>query len=517
MPPTVWDGRTPLCPTVIVRVPADLELMPDSANLALSGVSGLDSVLGGGFPKGQISLLRGASGVGKTTLGLQFLLEGARQGESVLYLGTSETEQDIRLVAKSHGWSLEGVSVHHHEHRTVSAEQTMLHPAEVELPRTMESLLSVVRKVSPSRLVIDSLAEFRVLAGDELWYRRQLMTLKQYFADQACTVVLIEILDGSQPVLDSIVSGVVELERTTPDYGADRRRLRVSKIRGQEFSTGRHDYVIRRGGLVVFPRLTAAEHRQPTPSEPISTGLPRMDEMLRGGLTRGTSVLLLGPSGTGKSLMGTQLAVAAAGRGEKSALFIFDERVQTLFQRAEGTGLPLRQHVDEGTIQIRQVDPAELTSGEFSHLARSLVEDEGIRLLLVDSLNGYAYAMPGEKFLSLHLHELTSYLNQKGVTAVFTATQHGLVSGNASQPFDVSYVADTILLFRHFEHAGRLHKALSVYKSRGGPHETSIRQLRIGPDGLSLGEPLRKFQNILAGMPEFIGDRLHAAEDQEDI
>jgi circadian clock protein KaiC len=490
--------------------------MQTSRGFASSGVPGLDQVLGGGFPSGQVSLLRGASGVGKTTLSLQFLMEGARIGEAALYLGTSETEQDIRHVAASHGWSLQGVSLHHHEHQSVEVEQTMLHPAEVELPRTIDSMLSIVKEISPKRVVIDSLAEFRVLARDELWYRRQLMTLKQFFSNEDCTVLLIELGDGSQPVLDSIVSGVVQLDRTTPLYGPDRRRLRVSKIRGQQFTTGFHDYVIHTGGLEVFPRLTAAEHRQPAPRGQISTGMPGMDTMLGGGLTRGTSILLLGPSGTGKSVMATRLAVAAAERGERSALFVFDERVQTLFQRAEGIGLPLEKYCEKNLIQIRQIDPAELTSGEFSHTVRSLVEDEGIQLLVIDSLNGYAYAMPQEQLLSLHLHELASYLNQKGVTSIFTATQHGLVSPHGDQPFDVSYLADTVILFRHFEFGGQLHKAVSVYKSRGGPHETAVREFTIDSGGIRLGEPLKAFRGILSGVPEFLGEVLDGANGEDE-
>jgi circadian clock protein KaiC len=482
--------------------------MHNSRGFASSGIPGLDQVLGGGFPSGQISLLRGASGVGKTTLGLQFLMEGARRGEAALYLGTSETAQDIRHVAASHGWSLRGVTLHHHAHESVEFEQTMLHPAEVELPRTMDSMLSIVKQVSPKRAVIDSLAEFRVLARDELWYRRQLMILKQFFSNEDCTVLLIELSDGTQPVLDSIVSGVVELGRTTPLYGPDRRRLRVSKIRGQQFTTGYHDYDIRTGGLEVFPRLTAAEHRQPSPRGQSSTGMARMDTMLGGGLTRGTSILLLGPSGTGKSVMATRLAVAAAERGERSALFVFDERVQTLFQRSEGIGLPLEKYCEKDIIQIRQIDPAELTSGEFTHTVRILVEQEGIQLLIIDSLNGYAYAMPQEQLLSVHLHELASYLNQKAVTSIFTATQHGLIAPYAEQPFDVSYVADTVILFRHFEFGGQLRKAVSVYKSRGGPHETAIREFTIDTDGIRLGEPLRAFRGILSGAPEFLGEVL---------
>jgi circadian clock protein KaiC len=482
--------------------------MPGPNENTGSGIAGLDFVLGGGFPRGQLSLLRGASGAGKTTLSLQFLIEGARSGESVLYVGTSETERDIRRIALSHGWTLEGVVLHHHVAPQVGLDQTMLHPAEVELPQTIESMLALVKQNSPTRLVIDSLTEIRVLARDELWYRRQLMTLKEYFADNRCTVLLTNIDVDERAALDSIVNAVVELEQITPLYGPDRRRLRVAKVRGQDYSTGYHDYRIRTGGLEVFPRLAAAEHRQRFATEQFSTGVPQLDTMLCGGLTRGTSTLLLGPSGTGKSVMATQLLVAAAERGEQCAFFVFDERVQTLFQRAEGIGLALQRHVDEGRIDVRQIDPAELTSGEFSHTAKDLVENHGLRMLIIDSLNGYAYAMPEEDLLSVHLHELISYLSQQAVTSIFTMTQHGLVSELVQQPFDVSYVADAVILFRPFEFAGQVHKAISVYKNRSGPHESSIRELKIGPGGVEVSDVLRQFQGILSGAPQFIGDKL---------
>lgn len=476
---------------------------------AQTGIAGLDRVLGGGFPRGQIHLIRGASGAGKTTLSLQFLMEGARRGEPVLYLGTSETEQEIQLIAKSHGWSLDGITLHRHDSPSFS-DQTMLHPAEIELPQTIESMLAVIDQAAPTRLVIDSLAEIRVLSGNHLWYRRQLMTLKQHFANNNCTVLVVEIPNEKQPaVLDSVVSSVIELQQTTPLYGPDRRRLRATKIRGQDFISGYHDYRIRKGGIDLFPRLSAAEFRHSFPCENISTGLPEMDDMFHGGITRGTSLLLLGPSGTGKSLMATQLAVAAAKRGERSVFFVFDERVQTLFQRAEGIGLPFRRHVEEGTIEIRQIDPTEMTSGEFSSIVQHLVEQSGVRMIIIDSLNGYAYAMPDERLLSVHLHELASYLNQQGVVSIFTMTQHGLVSDSIQQPFDVSYIADSVVLFRHFEFAGNVHKALSVYKNRSGPHETSIREFQITPSGVRLGNPLTQFQGVLTGTPQFVGERIN--------
>lgn len=482
--------------------------MSSSADYAATGVPGLDQVLGRGLPRGQMYLVRGASGTGKTTLCLQFLLEGARQGETVLYLGTSETAQEIQRMARSHHWSLDGVTLHHHEIRQAEDEQTMLHPAEVELPQTIDSMLRVVRELEPTRVVIDSLAEIRVLARDELWYRRQLMQLKQHFAGELCTVLLVEIPTPTSSTLDTIVSGVVELEQTAPSFGRDRRRLRVAKLRGEDYFTGYHDYRIRTGGLEAFPRLRAADYRRHTASERLSTGLPELDTMLGGGLVGATSHLLLGPSGAGKSALATQLAMTAAARGEHVLFYVFDERVHTLYQRAAGIGLALQEQVDAGRIEVHQVDPAELSSGELSHAISDAVQHQGVRILVMDSLNGYASAMAEEGLLGVYLHELASYLGQQGVTSVLTMTQHGLLTERPHQPFDVSYIADTVVLLRLFEYAGQVHKAVSVYKSRASNHETAIRELAIGPEGLTIGAPLRHFQGVLGGAPTFIGDSL---------
>lgn len=389
----------------------------------------------------------------------------------------------------------------------------MVHPAEVELPRTIEEMLKVVERVRPVRLVIDSMAEIRTLARDEAWYRRQLLALKQHFADKDCTVLLAEIPVEHQPTLNSIVSGVVELEQHAPVYGPDRRRLRVVKMRGQDFSSGYHDFKIRRGGIEVFPRVIAADHRGHQNQGRFGTGIAELDRMLGGGLVRGTSTLLLGPSGTGKSATTTQLAVAAADRGERVAMFVFDERVQTLLDRSHSLGMPLERYVREGMIEIRQIDPAEVTSGEFSHIVKVATEGGNrIDMLVIDSLNGYAYAMPQERLIGVHLHELASFLSQTGVSSVFTMTQHGLFD-RFQQSFDVSYISDTVMLFRHFEFAGRVRKALSVYKMRSGPHETWIRELQFGAGGLTLGPPLRQFQGVLSGTPSYVGDKLQGFDD----
>lgn len=458
----------------------------------------------GGFPRGHLFLIRGPSGAGKTTLSLQFLIAGAQRGESVLYVGTSESTAEIRRIADSHGWSLEGVRLHHHDITEAGDEQTMLHPAEVELPRVMDSILQLVDELSPSRLVIDSLAEIRMLARDELWYRRQLLLLKQRFMDSGSTVLLVEIRDPVE-TLNTIVSGVIEMEHPAPTFGPDHRRLRIVKIRGRDYASGHHDYKIKKGGIEVYPRLVAADHRDEVEWQSVPSGIENLDEALEGGFVRGNSVLLLGPSGTGKSVVASQVICAAAERGVRCAMYIFDERVNTLLTRAKGMNLPLREQVESGQVDLRQIDPTELTAGEFSHLVMKSVQDEGIELVVLDSLNGYAYSMPDERLLSLHLHELTSYLNQQGVTSVFTMTEHGFGTGPASPGFEVSYVADTVVVFRFIDHEGGFEKAVSIHKHRSGPHDTKIRKLKISEDGVSLEEPILDYQGVASGSPASLG------------
>lgn len=477
---------------------------------APTSIAGLDELLGGGFRRNHAYLIQGGSGSGKTTLGLQFIIQGARAGEAVLHIGTSESELEIREIADSHGWSLDGVTIHHHappEHHTSEVGQTMFHPAEVELPKTIDAIVSVVDRVNPSRIVLDSLSEIRVLARDERWYRRQLIILKEYLAGRHCTALLLDDHDSEQMLLRSLVTGVVELEQHSPDYGPDLRRLRIAKLRGQTFSTGYHDFRIKTGGLDVYPRLIAAQHRTRFKPELVSSGLPELDAMLGGGLDRGTSALLLGPSGTGKSTLVAQFVVAAAERGERSIVYVFDERVQTLFQRSRALGLDLERYVHQGTVLVQQVDPAELTPGEFAHAVREAATQRDIRLVVLDSLSGYVYSMPQERFLMLHLHELLSYLNQQAVTSLMVATEHGLLGATRST-LDVSYIADSVILFRNFEHAGEVRNAVSVYKRRSGPHEKTMRELRLGPERITIGQPLRDFRGVLAGHTEFVGESL---------
>lgn len=482
--------------------------MTEGTERVRTGDAGLDEVLGGGLAPRHVYLIGGASGAGKTTLCLQFLLEGVRQGERVLYIGTSETKSELQAIAASHGWSLDGITHHHHAVQ-LDEEQSVLQPTEFELPQTIDTILSVVDDVSPTRLVIDSMAEIRLLAQDLRWYRRQLMKLRANLVGRPGTVLLVDIPgpDGhDESALNSIVSGVIHLEPSTPHYGPMRRSLRVLKMRGQNFITGYHDYRIRTGGLEVFPRLVAAVHRRRFEHAYVSTGLSELDAALGGGLSQGTSTLLLGPSGTGKSVVASQIAVAAAQRDERCDMYIFDERVQTLFQRADGIGLPLAQHAEEGLINVQQVDPAELTPGEFSHKVRTSVERDQLKVLIIDSLNGYDYAMPGERVLSVHLHELASFLAQQGITSVFTMTQHGLLGSQVKAPFEVSYIADSVVLFQHVELQSRVHKVVSVYKNRTGWHDTSIRRLQISENGVVIGEPLVGFDNVLNGRPVLTED-----------
>jgi circadian clock protein KaiC len=461
-------------------------------NVCIStGIEGFDTILGGGLPSYQLYLVQGASGSGKTTLSLQFLLEGARQGETVLYIGTSETEEEIRTIASSHHWSLKGIDLFHHEGRQEPelTDQTVIYPAEVELPRTMDTLLSTVEKIQPDRLVIDSLTEIRLMAREEYWYWNQLLLLKRFFRDRDCTVLLTEI-PTAEPfsAIHSIVHGKIELYQSSPGYGADRRHIRVNKLQGMDFVTGYHDYRIVTGGLICYPRLVAAEFRYSFEPAVVSTGDEDIDSFLGGGLDKGTSILLTGQSGTGKSLFATQCAVAAAKRGETVSMYIFDERIHTLLQRASAVGLDLAQYHEQGVIRIRQIDPAELTPGEFSFIVKQEIE-EGVSMVILDSLNGYIYAMPEERFLTVHLHELSSYLNQLEVTTIFIASQQRLLHERASTAFDISYVADTVIQHSYIRVKGSQRKAISVFKRRSGTHDVQTRELTITERGIVLGEP----------------------------
>ena len=483
---------------------------PDTkGDRAATGIVGLDDILGGGLPCNRLYLVQGYPGTGKTTLALQFLRQGKARGEPVLYITLAESAEELRATAASHGWEPDAVEIHEHLPATQlspESQHTLFHSDEVDLSETVSALLQIIERAQPKRLVFDSLSELQLLAGSPLRYRREVLALKDYFAHRDCTVLLLDdrtMKDGDTQ-LQSLCHGVLLLEGKTPDYGAERRRLRVTKLRGLRFRGGWHDYAIETGGLQVYPRLVAAEYQDAPLTGQVKSGLAALDAMFEGGLDRGTTTLLMGPSGTGKTSIATRFAVAAAARGERAALYTFDERPATLFARSEGLGMDLRAHVSEGRISVQPIDVAELTPGEFAQMVRRGVEEEGVRLVVIDSLAGYTHAMPESHALLLHLHELLTYLGQKGVTTLLVITQHGMLGVSVTGDVDVSYLADNVLLFRYYEFAGEVCKALSVFKRRAGPHEYAIRRLTLGgPEGICVGEPLNAFRGVLTGVPVY--------------
>ncbi|MFS8375820.1 circadian clock protein KaiC [Xanthomonas campestris pv. armoraciae] len=489
-------------------------LHPMTSTRIATGTSGLDTILRGGLPSNRLYLLEGQPGSGKTTLALQFLLEGAAKGESCLYITLSETLDELQEVAQSHGWSLDAL----HIFELASAEaflgdgrqQSILHPWELELDGTVKLIQAEVDRVKPQRVVFDSLSELRLLAQDSLRYRRQVLALKQFFAPRNITVLLVDDLTGTSEGRDShlhsLCHGVVSLERLTLDFGAARRRMQVQKLRGVDFIAGYHDLSILRGGMRIYPRLIASDHHITFIGDAVSSGVQEVDDLLHGGPLRGTSTLLTGPAGSGKTNVALQYVAAACARGEHCCIFEFDERTGTLLARAESLGLDLRRHLESGLLELRQMDPAELSPGEFAWQVRASVEQRNCRLLVIDSLNGYLSSMPQEKQLMLQMHELLSYLNQSGVTTFLINPQHGLVGTMSTGNLNISYMADTVILFRFFEAQGRIRKALSVIKNRSGAHEDAIRELRIGNSGIRLSAPLNDFHGVLTGTPHFIGD-----------
>lgn len=474
------------------------------------GVVGMDDILVGGLERERVYLLEGAPGTGKTTAAMRFLLEGVRAGEAGLYVTLSETEDELRGTANSHGWSLDGVSIFElvppESLLDEQQQQSLLYSSDLELGETTRMIFESVEANTPRRVVIDSLSEIRLLAQSSLRYRRQVLALKHYFARHGATVLLLDDLttDINDKTVHSVAHGVIQLQELAPEYGAERRRVRVIKYRGRRFRGGYHDFTIKTGGLEVYPRIVASEHHTAFARTPISSGVGELDALLGGGLERGSSALILGPAGTGKSLFAINFAVAAVRRGEKSALFIFDEELGLLYDRMMNLGIDLRAMEAAGSLIIEQVDAAELSPGEFASRVRECVSAEKIQTVVIDSLNGYQAAMPQEQFLVLHIHELLQFLNRQGASTFLTVAQHGLV-GEMKAPVDVTYLADTVILLRYFEAAGKVRRAVSVIKKRSGEHENTIREFNIGQGGLSLGEPLNNFQGVLRGVPNFVG------------
>lgn len=483
----------------------------DANTIAATGIEGLDDVLNGGLARGRLYLVEGVPGSGKTTLAMQFLIEGARLGEPVLYVTLSETSEELASVAASHGWNISGVHVREllpDQDALESEEQyTMYHPSEVELAATTKLILEDVHRLKPTRVVFDSLSELRLVAGNPLRYRRQILALKQFFAGRGCTVMLLDDMTASDHDLhvQSIAHGVILLQHLSPEYGAERRRLRVIKYRGSEFRGGYHDYLIRKGGLVVYPRLVAAESRQPTGCEKLPSNVGELDSLLGGGIEEGTSTLIVGSAGTGKSTIAAKFCTAAAERGQRSIMFMFDESPNTLYSRCEGLGVPLRKFVDAGMVLIRQIDPAELSPGELSFLIRDAVERQRVKIVVVDSLNGYLNAMPEERFLTIQLHELLMYLAQQSVATILVGAHQGVIGSTMHTPVDASYLADSVLLLRYFESRGEVRQAISVVKKRGGHHERTIREFAMHDGEIRVGEALRHFRGVLTGVPVYEG------------
>lgn len=481
-----------------------------------TGIAGLDDILSGGFSSHQLHLVEGSPGTGKTTLALQFLLAGRARGETVLYITLSETRRELLAVARSHGWSLDGVHIHEMEplEESLAPEQqlTMFHPSELELSETTSKVLKTVQEIQPARVVFDSLSEMRLLAQSSLRYRRQILGLKQFFVGRQATVLLLDDLTGpgDDEQLQSIAHGVIRLEQLATEYGAERRRLRVVKMRATEFRGGLHDYVIRRGGLEVFPRLIAAEHHTDFEDREASSGIASLDLLLGGGLSFGTSTLLIGPAGTGKSTVCMSFCVAAAVRGERSVLFLFDETEALIKTRARKLNMPLEPHIDSGLMTVRQIEPAELSPGEFVSSIRRAVEgkDEAglpARLVVIDSLNGYLNSMSEEKQLTSQLHELFKYTSQQGVLMLVTLSQSGMGGMSVHSPVDSTYLADNVVMFRNFEAFGQLRRAVAVTKKRSGEHELTLRELKMNSQGIFISEPLHEFQGVLTGVPAYHG------------
>ena len=485
--------------------------MSPSTERVATGVEGLDEILGGGLIPRRLYLLDGNPGAGKTTLSQQFLLEGARLGERCLYITLSETEEELRAGAASHGWSLDGIDVLELTNADPDlqdeGELTMFHPSEVELSETTRRVFDFIKRFEPQRLVFDSLSELRLLAQGPLRYRRQILALKQFFAGRACTVLLLDdrTSEGPDLQLQSIAHGVISLEHVAPVYGRAMRQIRVVKFRGSDFRSGYHHIRISKDGVEVYPRLAASEHGASFEPGQLKSGVSALDSLLGGGVDTGSSTLLIGPAGSGKSTIALQYASAAAQRGDHAHIFTFDESRQTMLGRIKSLGLSVAEGPGKGQVTIEQVDPAEITPGQFAHMVRMAVERHEAQVVVIDSLNGYVNAMVDGHYLTAQLHELLSYLGNRGVTTFLIAAQAGMIAGQMGTPGDASYLADGVVYLRFFEHAGKVKKAISVLKKRSGAHEDTIRELRFDAQGIHLSAPLSNFRGILSGVPEEIG------------
>jgi len=478
---------------------------------ASTGIAGLDNILAGGLPQHHLYLVEGTPGSGKTTLGLQFLQKGREIGERGLYVTLSETSAELHQVAASHGWNLDGIDIYDlvsDEGLSEESEQSILHPSELELGETTREVMAMVQERQPARVVFDSLSEMRLLAQSPLRYRRQILALKRFFANRGCTVLMLDDKSGTpgDVHLHSLAHGVISLEQNASDYGPDKRRLRVLKLRGVKFREGEHDFLLDKGGLHVFPRLVASEHPHDFQAVPVTTGTPRLDEVLGGGLVPGSNLLLTGPAGTGKTTTAVSCAVEAMRRGERVAYYLFDEGLGTLRVRSKALGLDIDPYLKSGHLMLHAMDPAELSPGQFAHAVQAAVERDKATMVVVDSLNAYLQAMPGSKFLLLQMHELLAYLNLRGAITLLILSQHGVV-GDVRADVDLSYLSDAMLQFRYFEARGSLRKAISAIKSRTQAPESSIREFRLGPDGLEIGDRLEDFEGVLNGVSRYGGDR----------
>ncbi len=490
----------------------------EDEDLIGTGVDGINDILRGGLPPDCLYMVSGTPGSGKTTLAMQFLLEGVMQGEVCLYITLSESKREIQKVAESHGWDLSRIAICElipsEADLSPEAMLTVFNPSELELGATTEAMIAQVKLLKPRRVVLDSLSELRLVAQSSLRYRRQILALKQFFGGRECTVMMLDdrTADAVDSQLESIAHGVILLEQLANQYGAERRRIRVVKMRGVPFRGGFHDFVIRKGGLDVFPRLVAAEHHTEFPEVDLSSGNEGLDALLCGGLPAGTSSLLLGPAGTGKSSVATLFAVTASNHGQRTAMFVFDENLGTFRSRSRKIGMAVEPAMTSGMLTIQQIDPAELSSGEFATIVRRAVDGvDGhgtkAKIVVIDSLNGYLNAMPEDKFLTAQLHELLAYLGQKGVVTIMSVTQSGMIGSNMRTPVDTTYLADNVILFRYFEAHGDVRRAISVVKKRSGKHETTIRELTVDEKGIHIGEPLVNFQGVLSGIPTYLGNR----------